>query len=101
MLYLRGQAFQPGLCFADILLRLCFISIQLRDLSSGGSLCVLDLRQPLLLLLHLELRNRQVFFGAAALTTLDVIVTRSTHAVIELILQDTVGGAQDRLAILR
>ena len=101
MLYLRSQAFQPDLRFADVLLRLCFVSIQLRDLSSGGNLCVLDFRQPLLLLLHLELRNRQVFLGAAALSSFDVIVASSAHSIIELILQDAVGGAQDRLAILR
>ena len=71
---MRSQAFQPGLCFADVLLRLCFVSIQLRDLSGGGDLCVPNFCQPLLLLLHLELRDRQVILGAAALATLDVII---------------------------
>ena len=43
LLDLRSQAFQPGLCFADVLLRLCFVRIQLRDLSTDGDLCVQDL----------------------------------------------------------
>ena len=101
MLYLRSQAFQPDLRFADVLLRLCFVSIQLRELSGGSDLCILYLRQPLLLLLHLDLRNPQVLLRTAALATLDVIITSSAHAVIELLLQDAVGGVQDWLAILR
>lgn len=51
------------------------------------------------LLLHdLELHGGQVFLGAAAFAALDIRKACGEHVVMELVLQNTVGFAQDDLA---
>ena len=56
--------------------------------------------QPFLLPLDFELRDGQVFFGAATLAALHIGVPGSTHIVEEIVLQDAVRLLQDWLAAL-
>ena len=57
-------------------------------------LCLSDLSghifQPLLFLCYLELGHRQMFLGAATLSTLHIRISGSFHIVEEIVLQDTV-----------
>ena len=55
--------------------------------------------QPCLLLLHLELRHRQVFLGAAAFAALHIVVPGVAHIPEEIILQNAVGLLENRLAL--
>ena len=55
--------------------------------------------QTLLFSLHLELRHRQMFLGAATLSTLQVRVASGAHLLKEIILQDAVRLSQHRLAL--
>ena len=47
--------------------------------------------QPRLFLLHLELRHRQVFLGAAALASLHIVIPCLSHGGEEIILQNGIG----------
>ena len=47
--------------------------------------------QPLLLCLYLELRHRQMFLGAATLSTLQIGISGNSHEMKKVILQHTVG----------
>ena len=57
-----------------------------------------EFSQPCLLLLHLELRHRQMFLGAAAFAALYIVVPGVAHIPEEIVLQNAVGLFENRLA---
>ena len=59
---------------------------------------ILNRFQPRLLLLHLELRYRQVFLRAAAFAALHIVIPGVAHIPEEIVLQNAIGLLENRLA---
>ncbi|MPM98377.1 hypothetical protein SDC9_145563 [bioreactor metagenome] len=63
-----------------------------------GFSCI-QLFKPVLFLFDLELRHGQVLFRTSALTTLHIVITGCSHKIKNIILKNTIGFSQHRLAV--
>ena len=95
----RSKVIQSGFCFFRFILSLSFFFLKMCDFGLRLGFGCIQLFKPVLFLLDFKLCHGQVLLRAPALTTFQIVITSGSHKIENIILKNTIGFSQHRLAV--